>query len=292
MESLQKSLDDKKGQIRDLREQVDVLDKQNAEYKNSINEKFVRFRESIDERGKFEYERNNAVAETEKLQKALIASKEEVEALKAKVAQLEAVVRDRADIATSGGDKEKKTSTGSLESELEQARAEIAKQKKKTESVENSLEYTRKAYQDASKAASDLGLQNQDLQSRVGDLTTAADESFRRVHEINAQTRIKELERVLDERDLMLRDREATLDRVSKELAALRNGRRETRQASVPRSPRMGMMSPRPGVGGGRSGIGGSASRGTSPAPPLDPAGLQAGLQYNGNRWVHLRDHY
>jgi len=293
MENLQQSVDEKNGHIRDLREQVAALEMQNNDYKNSINEKFVRFRESIEERGKFEYERNNAMEETEKLQKASAISKEEIERLKAKVAQLETISKECSELVASGDDGEKRQPLPTaLEIELEEARAEIAKQKKNTESAEKGLEYTRKAYQDASKAARELGLQNRVLQAKVEDLTTVADESFRRVHEINGQKRILDLESLLDDREHRLTEHKTQLDRVNKELAALKNGRRETRHASVPRSPRMGMMSPRPG--GGRSGIGGSASRGTSPAPLLESATLQtAGLPYNGNnRWVHLRDQY
>jgi chromosome segregation ATPase len=291
---LQQSAEDKQGEITDLQERVDALDKENAEYRRSVNQEYVRFREAIEERGKFEHERNNATAELVKLQ---TESKEEIDALKAKVAQLEAEARGRAEAANSGvaGDQKAGPAT-MLESELEAARAEITRQKKKAESAEGSLEYTRKAYQDASRAASDLGLQNQELQAKVGDLSTVAEDSFRRVHEINGQTRIRDLERRVDEQDMMLREREAALDRANKELAALRNGRRETRQASVPRSPRMGsMMSPRTvaGVGGragGVGGFGGSGSRGTSPAPASDTTTLQAGLPFNGSsRFLHLR---
>lgn len=118
---------------------------------------------------------------------------------------------------------------------------------------------------------------------------------------MHAQNEAAAVGRQLDELQATLENRERELDRAKEELRLLKSGRRETRQGSVPRSPRTtGLMSPRPGraVGGGGTGAGGAGSRGTSPAPAVsssDSSTPVPGMTFfsptaNGGRWGHLRD--
>lgn len=155
--------------------------------------------------------------------------------------------------------------------------------KKQVEAMERELDYTREAYQTASQAASDLGNENRELATRNKDLEHRASDNLRRIHEASGQAQVAEYLRVQDELEVQMREREAEIERLREDIKAMKM-RRETRQSSVPRSPRMGVMSPR--AGGGR----GAASRGSSPA--LDSPGLPIFGQQGGNnsRWGHLRD--
>jgi hypothetical protein len=125
-------------------------------------------------------------------------------------------------------------------------------------------------------------------------LQKTSSENFVRIHQIQADASTKQHLAQIAELKALLREREMELDKTRDELRVFKNGRRETRQVSVPRSPRMGMMSPRTGRG-----YGGSTSRGTSPAPGSGTDGASTtpvpGMQYltqqTGNgRWNHLRE--
>ncbi|CAI4213761.1 unnamed protein product [Parascedosporium putredinis] len=158
------------------------------------------------------------------------------------------------------------------------------------------LDYTREAYQNASQSASDLGNENRDLTSRIADLEHKASENLRQIHQINLENQAARLARLNDEQAATLREREWELDRLRDEVRILKAARRETRQASVPRSPHMGVMSPRAAgravtAGAAAPGVGGPPSRGSSPAAATDASGVPLFGQQPGNgRWGHLRD--
>ncbi|WQF79634.1 Putative chromo/chromo shadow domain, Chromo-like domain superfamily protein [Colletotrichum destructivum] len=174
--------------------------------------------------------------------------------------------------------------------ELEKALGKIAELEKKLESRDGELGYARDAYQTANHANSELTRENRELKEQVELLRKSAVGSLAQVQNVNAGEQVKEMQRQIAETQAISKDREKELARIEKELRALKNGRRETRQQSVPRSPRLGMMSPRTGRAAG-----GSASRGTSPTPHESTGSTPAaGLQFfntpaNG-RWGHLRD--
>ncbi|GJC93484.1 endosomal cargo receptor [Colletotrichum higginsianum] len=174
--------------------------------------------------------------------------------------------------------------------ELEKALGKIAELEKKLESRDGELGYARDAYQTANHANSELTRENRELKEQVDLLRKSAVGSLAQVQKVNAGEQVKEMQRQIAETQAISKDREKELARIEKELRALKNGRRETRQQSVPRSPRLGMMSPRTGRAAG-----GSASRGTSPTPHESTGSTPAaGLQFfntpaNG-RWGHLRD--
>ncbi|KAK2048458.1 hypothetical protein LZ31DRAFT_628296 [Colletotrichum somersetense] len=174
--------------------------------------------------------------------------------------------------------------------ELKKALAKITELEKKLESRDGELGYARDAYQTANHVNSELTRENRDLKEQVDLLQKSAVGNLAQVQTVNAGEQVKEMQRQIVESQAISKDREKELARVEKELRALKNGRRETRQQSVPRSPRLGMMSPRTGRAAG-----GSASRGTSPTPHESAGGTPVpGLQFfntpaNG-RWGHLRD--
>ena len=181
-----------------------------------------------------------------------------------------------------------------LEKRVEELEQQAQKEEKRASNACGDLEFARQQYQNATKAASELGIKNMELEKEKQELETKASENLRRIHEVNTKGQGTSLMRQLKEKDLMIRDRESAVRRLEEQLAVLWNGRRETRQSSVPRSPRPGMisMSPRPGVQltSGRTIPGGS--RGESPASGPggaygDAVGLGAGIS---SRWGHLRD--
>lgn len=183
------------------------------------------------------------------------------------------------------------------EKDRQEALATVEKLEKKIRGVQNEVEYSRKAYQDASNAHTELSQENRELKTQVAELGRRASENLLKIHQIHAQNETGEILRHMDEVQALLENRERELERAKEELKYLKNGRRETRQGSVPRSPRTGVMSPRPARG-----MGGPGSRGTSPAPMSSDgpgvgggSGPVPGMTFfppvgNAGRWGHLRD--
>lgn len=146
-----------------------------------------------------------------------------------------------------------------VEASLQETRVKLEAAEKKVKGTNKELDYIREAYQTASNSASELGRENKDLKHRISELEHLAGEQLAKIHETNTINTIRDLDRQLRDARTMITHREEDLDRAQKELRTIKNGRRETRQTSVPRSPRVPMMSsPRP--------RGGAGSRGTSPA--------------------------
>jgi len=193
------------------------------------------------------------------------------------------------------------------EKELAEAQEKVQSLEKKIITTERDMEYSRGAYQTASTEASKLGIEKRDLISKITELEKRASENFLKVHKINSRNADEQYYRQLEEKNETIRERERDLERAREELRHIKNGRRETRQASVPRSPRpgAGVMSPRPPrIIGGQ----GPGSRPTSPpagagvfsetggaGAPNAAASAGPGMTFltqpTGNgRWGHLRD--
>ena len=257
------------------------------------------------QRGKAEAERDEAVARAANVTSILEANKTEIANLKAEVAKLKEQttrLEARNPQSFSGSGEAVANQTGQQQpSEGQEAQAKIDSLEKKLANKEKELEYTRGVYQSGAQSAVEMQAENAELQARVSELEKKASETLVQVHRTQATSRTREFQRMLEERVNIVREREREIERLREELRAAKNGRRETRQTSVPRSPRLGMMSPRT-VGRGGGVVGGPASRGTSPAPHTAfeavVAGGQAGVvgmqffnpQQGNGRWGHLRD--
>ncbi|KAK1984239.1 hypothetical protein LZ30DRAFT_586632 [Colletotrichum cereale] len=269
-----------------LRKHVTNLSKRVKSHDKTINLIQERHMAALRERSQYEAQRDEAQQKESKAQEESqhwqSKAKTLEEELKKKNATLEEALVDAGSVAT-------ETFRERTE-ELEKALAKIAELEKKLESRDGELGYTRDAYQTANHANSELSRENRDLKEQVDLLQKSAVGSLAQVQNVNAGEQVKEMQRQIAETQAISKDREKELTRIEKELRALKNGRRETRQQSVPRSPRLGMMSPRTGRAAG-----GSASRGTSPTPHESASGTPvSGLQLfntpaNG-RWGHLRD--
>ncbi|KAL2118930.1 hypothetical protein VTJ04DRAFT_5889 [Mycothermus thermophilus] len=229
-----------------------TLESQLRSYQKTVRTLQPKFMEALKDRGTFEKQAQQALQRLE-------AQNAEIEPLKQKVKDLEAKLAEaNKTIANSDNPDVAKLAT-------------LDKLEKKVQSLQNELDYSRKAYQDASNAHTELSNENKQLRTRVADLERRASENLLRIHQIHAQTEAQEASRIIDELRATLENRERELDRAKEELRLIKNTRRETRQGSVPRSPRTtAMMSPRPS----RAAAAAAGSRGTSPAPQLmsDPA--------------------
>jgi chromosome segregation ATPase len=290
------------GQIKDkdsvwekTRDQLKSTESRMKAYEKFIRRIQPKYLEAIRDRAKYETEKQaadaaakNAAEGAEKraeVNKMTIANlKEQQSDLQGKLDTITAVAMD--------GEHAKAAEVVETIEQLAAAKAKIESLEKKLKNAANDLEFARDQYQQASNSAALLGHENTELKEEIKDLKILTSDKLLKIQQVNAETEVQEYQRLWETQQAIARERERELDRLRDELRSLRNGRRETRQVSVPRSPRMGVMSPRTGRAPG-------GSRGTSPAPMMDslPAGL--GLQpsmsvFNqapGNgRWGHLKD--
>lgn len=266
---------------RKLREHMKSMENQLRSHERTEKRISAKYKAALGDRGTYEHQRKLAEEKANKAQNLLDATKSDSDTLRKQVKDLESQLSEsRAALESSANPDIAETAR--LERELQEARAKIQTVEKKVANAERDTDYSRKAYQDASNAHSLLSQENQELRERIEILERKARDNIVKINEINARNQDNAELRQTDELRAVLRDRERELSLARDELRHLKNGRRETRQASVPRSPRTtGVMSPRPtrGVGGG--------SRGTSPAPTHDGASVPGMAFLNRG---HLRD--
>ena len=263
---------------------IELLEKQNRDLERSYNIFYQKFRNAVSDRTQFEKQAKKAEAAADaKVQAALKAN----EKLEKKLTMLEAQVTRLTQDSTDG-------TLGATEKLLQEREQEVQTLKKRLETAKDNESYIQERYKEGTAAVTSINAENSHLKAENEKLQEAASENRLRIHEIQNDNTNKELIKENKFQRSQIQDLETELDRVREELRQARNGRRETRQASVPRSPRMGFMSPR--GGGSRSGLGtGSVSRGASPGPvpgvfSVDPVpgvpGMQFTSQQAGNaRW-------
>ncbi|PNY26077.1 Uncharacterized protein TCAP_03986 [Tolypocladium capitatum] len=261
---------------------ISGLENRLKEYERTSSKMYASLRKSLEDRSKFEAEKLKA--EADRRAAANLALRDNDKAQK-RIAELESAV---ARLTASPDGSEEKTPLAKSEKLLKEAQDKVQMLEKRLENAHKDGEYVRNLYQEASTSASAFRAENNELKEQNDDFQKKTPDSLASVHRIQAESETHQYLRQIQELKAQVREREMELDRARDELRQLKNGRRETRQVSVPRSPRMGMMSPRPGRA-----YGGSASRGTSPAAAADAAaGMQfMSAQQPGNgRWNHLRD--
>ncbi|SPN97601.1 uncharacterized protein DNG_01113 [Cephalotrichum gorgonifer] len=273
----QKALEESRYREEELKRLVANLSRRNDEFSNTINTIHAHHRAAIEERSKFERERDSSEQKAKSLEARLQAAEEEKAKLVAELVEIKAApapaVREPGQGPTAAASEP--AAASDLEKALEASEADIERYKKRYENSERDHDYTRQAYQNASRSAEELANENRELAAQVKDLTHKASENLRAIHETNVKSQVSALGRVNDELAVTLKEREWELDRLREELKVYK-ARRETRQSSVPRSPRMGVMSPRTGRA-----VQGGASRGSSPVQLETP---------QNHRWQHLRE--
>ncbi|KAF5133309.1 hypothetical protein E5D57_003932 [Metarhizium anisopliae] len=285
----------------ELKRQLEAADR-DAEYKSLISGLEARIkeyqrtnervyssqREALEDRIRFERETRKAESN---LVQANETAQRDAERAQKKIADLEATV---ARLTADPSHPDEPSPLSKTQTLLQESLGKIAMLEKRLENAHKDADYARSLYQDATATSSALRGENADLSEQVAELSKKTPETLGKVHEIQADATVKTYLHQIQGLRTQLRERELELDYTKEELRTLRNGRRETRQVSVPRSPRMGVMSPRTGRATYGS-AGGSTSRGTSPAPTnVEGAGVLAGMQFLGQpangRWQHLRD--
>lgn len=285
----------------ELKRQVEAADR-DEEYKSLISGLEARIKEyertnakiyssqrgALEDRIRFQRETKKAESN---LQQAVESAQRDAEKAHKKINDLEATVTRLTANPDAPEDESPLAKTQNL---LQESQDKIQMLEKRLENAHKDADYARSLYQDATTTTSALRGENADLKEQVTDLQKKTADTLGRVQQIQADNTTKQYLAQLRDLKTQLREREIELDCAKDELRQLKNGRRETRQVSVPRSPRMGMMSPR----AGRAAVG-STSRGTSPAPTSAAEGVAssvlAGMQFmaqppGNGRWNHLRD--
>lgn len=270
-------------QVSELRRQVDTadtdtlykslisaLDTRIREYERTSAKIYSSHRAALEDRSTFERQAQTAEAA---LQTAKEASQKHTEKSQKKIAGLEATITR----LTAGPDASKETPLSKTQKLLEEAQEKAQTLERRLEIANKDADYARSLYQDATATSGALRGENASLKEQVTDLARKTEDTLGKVHAIQADTAIKHHLVQISDLKSQLRERDLELEHTKDELRLLKRARRETRQVSVPRSPRLGMMSPRTGrVSYGGAGEGASASRGGSPA--------------NGRWKNHLRD--
>ncbi|KAG6235117.1 hypothetical protein E4U25_005231 [Claviceps purpurea] len=249
---------------------ISALDTRIREYERTSAKIYSSHRAALEDRSTFERQAQTAEAA---LQTAKEASQKHTEKSQKKIAGLEATITR----LTAGPDASKETPLSKTQKLLEEAQEKAQTLERRLEIANKDADYARSLYQDATATSGALRGENASLKEQVTDLARKTEDTLGKVHAIQADTAIKHHLVQISDLKSQLRERDLELEHTKDELRLLKRARRETRQVSVPRSPRLGMMSPRTGrVSYGGAGEGASASRGGSPA--------------NGRWKNHLRD--
>ncbi|RYP23521.1 hypothetical protein DL765_001035 [Monosporascus sp. GIB2] len=283
-------------------------------YTASINTIQTKFMEALKDRGIFEADCAEATEKANNLTSVLESVRKENATLKETNTELRKKLSEATESLLNSSIPEA-SRLARLEKDLEEARARVQHLEKRVTLAQGDLEYTKNAYQQASHSATQLRAENRELEARVEALARRADDNVARINELQSRQEVAELSRLLAEQRGIVRDREARLGQLHEELRLARAGRRDTRQSSVPRSPRMTAA-----LGGGSSSASvlsprnhnhhpttpssvaraATSSRAASPAsatgtqPPLGVfesggGGVVPGMPFF-NRHAHLRD--
>lgn len=260
-----------------LANRLDALNKEHQGYLKTFNVFQKRYMEAVGDRGKFEKERDVAFSQVDKIKSEAAAAKSTIAILKDENAGLKDQLHD-ATKALAKSEVPDLAKLGQLQQKLQEAETMLAGLQKKLVVQDKDLEHARNAYQEASSRAAELGNENRALAAEKAVLTQKASENRVRIHEIQTSNERIDFDLLRRQAEATLAERERELEKLRDELRTLK-GRRETRGQSVPRSPRLGVMSPR---GNGNGGAAGARSRGTSPVPAMfGDVGMISGFQGN-----------
>lgn len=254
---------------------IDRLEARVKDYESTSGKIYKRLRTAIEDRTKFDGDRRKA---EEALEKQKTAAEKVEEKHQAKVAELEATI---ARLTQGEAGAEEESPLARSEKLLKEAEARVDSLTRSLKASQKESELARALYQDASMKAVTARNESTELATQVEELTRKASDTLVAVRKIQAESENKTLLARIRALEADVRERDGDVDRARDELRQVRNARRETRGSSVPRSPRMGMMSPNP-----RKAYTASASRGTSPAPV---PGVEGAVANNG-RFNHLRE--
>ncbi|KAL7959701.1 hypothetical protein V8C34DRAFT_106473 [Trichoderma compactum] len=258
---------------------ISSLEKRVKEHERTTHRVYEAKRAALQDRSRFETERQKMEAA---MQSAAAQSEKEAEKAKKIIMELEATVARLTEDPNASDPQN--TPLANTEKLLHDTQSKVSLLEKRLENAHKDADYIRNLYQDAASTASGLKSENNQLRSQNEELAKKASGNSVKIHEIQERNTINMFVAQVAELKLQIQQRERELDLANEELRQLKNGRRETRQSSVPRSPRMGMLSPL-----GRA-YGGPSSRGASPALGPGTEGMQLyGQQPRNSRYDHLR---
>lgn len=150
------------------------------------------------------------------------------------------------------------------------AAVEQSKLISKAKAAEDNVDYVREQYQTASNMASSLGKANTALEAQVAELTKRASGEQVRLRESSLNTHSKDLVSANKKLRAEIKSREDLIMRKEEEITRLKEGgrgRMNTRQSSVPSTPRIGSPLAAGAVAGGRSSRQGSPVTAKAPHP-------------------------
>ncbi|KAI0514387.1 hypothetical protein F5B22DRAFT_611397 [Xylaria bambusicola] len=302
---LRSKLRESKAREDDFRQLSDRNQKEADSYRSSINNIQTRYMEALKERGIFEADCRAAQEQAAIQSRSLESCRTEISALKTTKTELEKKLAE-ANTALLDSSNPDLVKLAKLENSFNTANAQVEDLKKRLVVVQSDADYNKNLFQQASHRAAELAAENRAHDKKIEELERKADKNILAVNQTQSRNEGRTLSMQVAEYRTIIREREAELNRVREELKSIRSGRRETRQSSVPRSPRMsalGVMSPRNGGTRGPSAMGGpSSSRASSPQPPVavfdGPPGSGNGVQNAAmhsqspgvTRLTHLRD--
>ncbi|KAI1438704.1 hypothetical protein GGR50DRAFT_637433 [Xylaria sp. CBS 124048] len=274
-------------------------------YVSSINKIQTRYMDALRERGIFEAECKVAQEQASILGNSLDSCRTEIATLKVTRTELEKKLAEANDALLHSSNPEL-VKMAELEKALKIANKEVQRLEKNMVVMQSDTDYSKNLYNEASKRAAELSAENRSHEKKIQELQRLVEGNILEVNKVQSRNEVRILAQQIKEQRSLVREREAELNRIKEELRMVKNGRRETRQSSVPRSPRLsslGIMSPRNGTRGPSAMAGGpSSSRGTSPQPPMavfdGPVAPGNGVQSSAllnqgpvaNRFAHLRD--
>ncbi|KAI1754573.1 hypothetical protein F4782DRAFT_528493 [Xylaria castorea] len=301
---MESKLEESKARENEFRQLSDRAQKEVDSYVSSINNIQTRYMDALKERGIFEADCKTAQEQASVLGGSLESCRTEIATLKATRTGLEKKLAE-ANNALLNSSNPDLVKAVELEKGLNEANTDVQQLKKRLIVMQSDLDYSKNMYNQASQRAIDLSSENRGYENKIQELQRKADDNIVEVNKVQSRNEVRILAQQVKEQKNLVRERTAELNRIKEELKSLRSGRRETRQSSVPRSPRLsslGVMSPRNGTRGPSAMGGPSSSRGTSPQPPAalfdGPAGSGNGMQnaapfnqgLGANRFAHLRD--
>ncbi|KAI0490890.1 hypothetical protein F4859DRAFT_26744 [Xylaria cf. heliscus] len=297
-------LKESKARENEFRQLSDRAQKEVNSYASSINNIQRRYMDALEERGIFEADCKAAQEQASVLSGSLESCRTEIATLKATRTELERKIAEANDMLLHSSNPDL-VKVAELDKNLNTANADVQQLKKKIVVMQSDLDYSKNMYNQASQRAIDLTSENRSYENKMQDLQRKADDNIVEVNKVQSRNEVRILAQQVKEQKNIVRERTTELNRLKEELKSLKSGRRETRQSSVPRSPRLsslGVMSPRNGTRGPSAMGGPSSSRGTSPQPPVavfdGPVGSGNGVQnaalFNqgpgASRFAHLRD--
>lgn len=260
-----------------MREFNETLENRCKDLEKSIENIQPKYQEALNDRGRFEHDNHLIKLRDDRLQKALDSKSAEIVRLQEKTAALEdELITVESALRTSAVPEVR---------ELAAMREELAKSKRETErehhlylNANQEIEYLRSTFQDASSSAVEHAAEKRKLEAELKAYRENAGFDKVRIHEVQTSNEKAKLRQENTQMRAQLCDLKRDYDKLQEEFKNVSNGRRGTRGASVPQSPRMGnQMQNSPARPIGRIL---QESRGNSPAP-VDARGPAVG-QFGG----------